>query len=131
MTYVANSQSTCKNVNMLANGNQGPVRGPELGMFPSRGSATSGHSSSTATAPAAKRTSAPTATPSTAASAAYNANPPATRQVAGLAIDSCVPTTGSATILATSTEASTMITAHTEENAAHTTAFAVSTCVRF
>lgn len=100
-------------------------------MLASSGSATSGHNSSTATAPAENRTNAPTATPRIAANAAYNAKLPATCQVAGLVGERSTAISGSVNNRATSTAPSTMTIAATEENAAHTMAFAASTTDRF
>ncbi len=71
------------NVNAFANGRYGPTSEPMLGRFPSIGSATNGHSKSSATAPAEARSSAPTPTPRTAASTAYSAIAPTSRQLWG------------------------------------------------
>ena len=58
---------------MFANGRYGPICGPRPGRLPTSVSTSSGHSSSTETAPALCRSSAPTPTPSTAANAAVTA----------------------------------------------------------
>ena len=62
---VGRERATARRVNRntFANGRYGPTSEPILGRFPSIGSTTSGHSSSTATAPAECRSSAATADP--------------------------------------------------------------------
>src|ERR1700741_218083 len=102
-----------------------------FGRFPRIGSATSGHISSTATAPAECRSSAATATPSTAASAANSEIAPTRRQVPRSTSDRFEPTSGGAIRRPTSTAAIVSAAAYTAENIAATTAFAINTKVRF
>src|ERR1700742_1767902 len=115
---------------MFANGRKGPTVEPISGRFPSIGSTSSGHSSSTATAPAECRSSAATPTPSTAVSAAYSVTAPMRRQVSGSMNDSCEPASGVVTTCAITTAAIVITAAYTAENSAAMVAFATSTDVR-
>ena len=103
--------------NAFPNGRYGPTTGLMSGRFPSIGSATSGHSRSSATAPAEARSSAPTPTPRTAASTAYTPIAPTSRQ--------------SRSERATTIDATAITAAKKLENAAATTALAARTSVRF
>ena len=75
------------------------------------GSTTSGHSNSTATAPAECRSSAATPTPSTAVSAAYNVIAPTKRHISGSTNDMFEPTSGGAIKRPTITEANVIASA--------------------
>src|SRR5215204_2460026 len=106
------------NRNTFANGRYGPTSEPMLGRFPTTGSTSSGHSNSTATAPAECRNSAATPTPSTAVSTAYSAMAPTRRQVSGSTSDRCEATSGGAINCPTATAAIVITAAYTAENAA-------------
>src|SRR5258705_3053551 len=132
MSYAGYSHCTRVNRNALPNGRYGPISEPMFGRFPRIGSAASGHINSTATAPAACRSSAATPTPSTAVSSPYRAVAPTVRQVSAAARAICdsTPTTGGAAIRAARTAPTTIKAVYTPENRAVTTAFATNTRLR-